>query len=207
MKRATLVHVQEGSPRPVAPELPGLSDGAVRLRSFTVEDAPALAAIWADPVIRRRNSVPEPSEAAAIEWVLSCRERFAAGEAWEWAILDAITGQLAGRRALKDLRSGHRRAAAACWVASAFRGRRFAARSLRLVAQYAFGQGIVRIEAACEADNEPAMHSVLAAGMRHEGTLRSYFISNTGVPVDAEMFGLVPSDLAEPPHATGTDEP
>jgi hypothetical protein len=35
--------------------------------------------------------------------------------------------------------------------------------------------------------------------MQHEGTLRSYFISNAGVPVDAQVFGLVPSDLAKAP--------
>lgn len=123
----------------------------------------------------------------------------ATGDAWEWAIVDAATDRLAGRRALKNIRWEPRRAEAACWVAAEFRGRRFAARSLRLAATFAFASGLIRVQAHCEADNAASVRSVLAAGMRHEGTLRSYFISNAGIPTDAEMFGLVPDDLATSP--------
>jgi RimJ/RimL family protein N-acetyltransferase len=183
----------------VALEMPVLSDGVVRLRPFAVEDATALAAIWADPTIRARNRVPEPSEEAAVGWIGERAARAARGEAWEWAVIDAATDQLAGRRALKDIEWEHRRAVAACWIAPGFRGRQFAGRSLRLAAAHAFMQGLVRVQAECEADNEPSIRSVIAAGMRHEGTLRSFFISNAGAPVDAEVFGLVPDDLANEP--------
>src|SRR5689334_14411519 len=83
-------------------EVPELSDGVVRLRAFEPADASALARIWADPAIRARNEVPAPSEAAARAWIERCAERAAAGEAWEWAIL-AASGELAGRRALKEI--------------------------------------------------------------------------------------------------------
>jgi RimJ/RimL family protein N-acetyltransferase len=56
--------------------------------------------------------------------------------------------------------------------------------------------GILRLEAVCEADNEASIRSVTAAGMQHEGTLRSYFISKAGTPMDAQVFGLAPNDLA-----------
>jgi RimJ/RimL family protein N-acetyltransferase len=181
---------------PAAIDLPVLSDGVVRLRPFAVEDATALAAIWADPAIRARNGVPEPSEDEALRWIADRAARAVAGEAWEWAVVDAATDQLAGRRALKDKECEHRRAVAACWIAPGFRGRQFAARSLRLAAAHAFAQGIIRVQAACEADNLASIRSVTAAGMRHEGTLRSYFISNAGAPVDAQVFGLVPDDLS-----------
>jgi len=177
----------------VGPDLPVLFDGVVRLRPFAADDAATLATIWLDPSIRARNSVPEPSQGAASEWVAA---KAATGDAWEWAIVDAATDRLAGRRALKNIRWEARRAEAACWVAAEFRGRRFAARSLRLAAAYAFAQGLIRVQAHCEADNLASVRSVLAAGMRHEGTLRSYFISNSGAPIDAEVFGLVPDDVA-----------
>jgi RimJ/RimL family protein N-acetyltransferase len=183
----------------VALDLPVLSDGVVRLRPFAAADAAALAAIWADSAIRSRNGIPEPSEEAALHWVADRAARAAAGEAWEWAIVDAATDELAGRRALKDIEWEHRRAIAACWVAPGFRGRQFAARSLRLAAAHAFRRGIGRVRVECEADNEASIRSVLAAGMRHEGTLLSYFISNAGAPVDAQVFGLVPDDLAKAP--------
>lgn len=183
----------------VALEMPVLSDGVVRLRPFAVEDATALTAIWTDPTIRARNGIPEPSEEAAVRWVAGHAAMAAAGERWEWAVVDAETDQLAGRRALKDIEWEHRRAVSACWIARGFRGRQFAARSLRLAAAHAFVRGLVRVQAECEADNEPSIRSVIAAGMRHEGTLRSYFISTAGAPVDAQVFGLVPDDLANAP--------
>jgi RimJ/RimL family protein N-acetyltransferase len=176
--------------------LPLLTDGVVELRAFCRDDGPALAAIWTDPEIRARNTVPEPTEEAAREWVARSAARAAAGEAWEWAIVDASSGELAGRRALKEIDWRHRRAVAACWVAPRFRGRRFAGRSLRLAAAHAFSEGMVRIHAEIEVDNEASMRSALAAGMRHEGTLRASFVSDTGEPVDQHVLGMLPEDLA-----------
>jgi ribosomal-protein-alanine N-acetyltransferase len=179
--------------------LPTVSDGVVQLRPFVEQDAPGLAEIWRDPTIRARNSVPEPSEAAAQEWMARTRARAAAGEAWEWAILDVASGALAGRRALKEINWTHRRAVAATWVGPRFRGRRFAARSLRLAAAHAFESGLVRIHAECETDNHASMRSMLAAGMRHEGTLRAYFVTDDGAALDQHVLGMVPEDLLTAP--------
>jgi RimJ/RimL family protein N-acetyltransferase len=179
----------------VAPALPFLTDGVVVLREFAADDAPALAAIWSDAAIRARNTVPEPSADAARDWVAQVRARAAAGEAWEWAIVDAASGELAGRRALKELCWEQRRAIAACWVAARFRGRRFAPRSLRLAAAHAFGHGVVRVHAECEIDNSAGIRGVLAAGMRHEGTLRASYVTATGEALDQHVFGLLREDL------------
>lgn len=165
------------------------------LREFVAEDAPALAAIWVDGEIRARNSVPEPTTDAARRWVHDVRRRNAAGEAWEWAIVDADSGALAGRRALKDICWDERRAVAASWVARRFRGRRFAGRSLQLAAAHAFARGLIRIHAEIETDNHASIRSVLAAGMRHEGTLRAWHIAENGEPLDLHVFGLLAEDL------------
>lgn len=180
-------------------DLPVLSDGVVQLRGFSEQDAPALAVIWRDPAIRARNDVPEPSEEAARAWVTRSAADAAAGAAWEWAIVDARTNELAGRRALKEIDWRHRRAVAATWVAPGSRGKHFAARSLRLAAAHAFAHGLVRVHADCETDNEAAFRSLTAAGMRHEGTLRAWFVTAAGVPVDEHVFGMLPEDLANAP--------
>jgi RimJ/RimL family protein N-acetyltransferase len=73
-------------------------------------------------------------------------------------------------------------------VASRSRGRRFAARSLRLAAAHAFAHGLVQIYAECETDNGASPRSLVAAGMRHEGTLR-----------DMHVLGMLPEDLAAAP--------
>ncbi len=175
--------------------LPLLCDGVVTLRAFAAQDAPALAAIWRDPSIRARNTVPDATEDAARAWVAGTRARAAARQAWEWAIVDARSGELAGRRALKEIDWVHRRAVAATWVAPQFRGQRFAARSLRLAAAHAFAHGMVRIHAECEIDNQASLQSLLAAGMRHEGTLRAYFVTADGVALDQHVLGMLPEDL------------
>lgn len=180
-------------------DLPVLTDGVVRIRPFAVTDAEALAEIWTDPTIRARNTVPEPSAGAALEWIAGHTAAAESGDAWEWALDDVETDELAGRRALKGINWELGRASAACWVAPTFRGRQFAARSLRLAAAHAFACGLVRVQAECESDNEASMSSVRSAGMRHEGTLRSYFVSSSGAHVDAEVFGLLADDLATAP--------
>lgn len=181
------------------PYLPVLSDGVVSLRPFAETDAAALAEIWSDPTIRARNTVPEPSEAAALAWLAGHAVTAASGEAWTWAVVDAQTDRLAGRRALKHIDWEQRRASAACWVAAAFRGRQFAARSLRLAAEHGFAKGLVRVQAEIEADNASSLRSVRSAGMRHEGTLHSYFASDAAPHMDAEVFGLLAEDLASAP--------
>ncbi|MDX6726399.1 MAG: hypothetical protein QOK49_1204 [Baekduia sp.] len=174
---------------------PTLTDGIVVLREFVSSDASALTAIWSDPAIRARNSVPQPTPDAARAWVQEARRRNAAGEAWDWAIIDAESGLLAGRRALKDICWEKRRAVATTWVAPSFRGRRFAGRSLRLAAAHAFQCGLVRVHAEVETDNHASIRSVLAAGMRHEGTLRAWYVTQDGEPLDLHVFGLLPGDL------------
>jgi RimJ/RimL family protein N-acetyltransferase len=185
------------------PATPWLTDGVVVLREFVAGDATALAEIWADATIRARNSVPEPTTDAAEQWVHEVRRRNAARETWEWAIVDADSGALAGRRALKDICWNKRRASAACWVAPQHRGRRFAGRSLRLAAAHAFAQGLIRVHAEIETDNHASIRSVLAAGMRHEGTLRAWYIAENGDPLDLHVFGLLNEDLRSA-HLSGS---
>jgi [ribosomal protein S5]-alanine N-acetyltransferase len=176
--------------------LPSLSDGVIDLRPFKEGDAPALAEIWRDPVIRARNRIPEASEKAARTWVAEVAARVEAREAWEWAVVDLSSGALAGRRALKEIDRKRGQAVAATWIAPGFRGRRFASRSLRLAAAHAFANGIVRIQAECDVDNPASIRSVLAAGMRYEHTISEAYVSDTGVPVDQHVFALVAENLA-----------
>jgi RimJ/RimL family protein N-acetyltransferase len=161
------------------------------------EDADALVEIWQDPDIQQRNSLPaELTPEAARAWVADKLAMARDGLAWEWAITDSATDELVGRRAIKELNWHNRRGVCSVFVAAKFRGRRFAARSLRLAAAHAFDSGMSRVQADCEADNAASIRSVLVAGMQHEGTLRDYFRANDGRQVTAETFSLLPSDLA-----------
>jgi RimJ/RimL family protein N-acetyltransferase len=94
--------------------------------------------------------------------------------------------------ALKEIDRRQRRAVAACWVGPRSRGQRFAARSLRLAAAHAFANGLVRIHAECDTDNEASLRSLVAAGMRHEGTLRAYSSPMRGSPWTSTCSGCCP---------------
>jgi RimJ/RimL family protein N-acetyltransferase len=179
--------------------LPRLGDGTVLLRAFEAADAAALAEIWRDETIRARNTVPEPNERAARAWVARTNTRPVDGLGVEWAIVDAATNELAGRVALWELVWADRRASAAIWVGSRFRGRRLAPRALRLAAAHAYGLGFERIHAECETDNDASLKALLAAGFRHEATLRLYFRSNAGKQVDAHVLGMLVADLSTAP--------
>jgi RimJ/RimL family protein N-acetyltransferase len=179
--------------------VPVLSDGVIRLRPFVEDDADALLYIWSDPDIRKRNTLPELSPAAARSWVAARAALAADGLAWEWAITDFATGELAGRRSIKQINWAESRAVSAAWVGPALRGRRFSPRSLRLAAGHAFANGLARIQVDCEADNAASIRSALTAGARHEGTLRDYWVTNDGVRATVETFSLLPADLATAP--------
>jgi RimJ/RimL family protein N-acetyltransferase len=81
--------------------------------------------------------------------------------------------------------------------ASSLPSERLIATSLRLATVHAFAHGLVRIHAVCDTDNEASFRSLLAAGARHEGTLRANFPLASGEAVDQHVFGLLHADLAE----------
>jgi RimJ/RimL family protein N-acetyltransferase len=111
----------------------------------------------------------------------------------EWAVVDRTSGLLAGRRALKRIDWDDGSADAAGYVAAAFRGRRFASRSLRLAAAHALESwGIRRIRADCDLDNLASYRSMLRAGMTYTGLLRE---QRGGHLVDVHAFGLSASEL------------
>jgi ribosomal-protein-alanine N-acetyltransferase len=99
--------------------VPVLADGVIRLRRFVEDDADALLCIWSDPDIRKRNTLPELSAAAARAWVAARAALAADGLAWEWAITDTATGELAGRRSIKQIHWAQGRAVSAAWVGPA----------------------------------------------------------------------------------------
>lgn len=173
-----------------------LSDGVALVRPFTADDLPSLVRIVADPEIRDRNHVPEPTDEAVSEWLQTAWRRAAEGAAVQFAVCDAATGQLAGRRGLR-IDAQARRASVGCWLDPQWRGRRLAPRSARLVAAWAFEHWPVdRIGAECDTDNHASYRSLTAAGFQVDGLLRSYSLGNDGRRRDQYAFSLLPADLA-----------
>ena len=84
------------------------------------------------------------------------------------------------------------------WVVPAARGRGLARRAVRLATRWALLQGVARVEAWVEPDNEPSHHVLRAAGFQREGVLRS-FLAFEARRADAVVYSCVASDLAARP--------
>jgi RimJ/RimL family protein N-acetyltransferase len=172
---------------------PVLSDGVVLLRPFEQTDVEALMLIVSDPDIRKRNHVPEPTVGAVSDWIARELRRQMRGESITWAVCDATSGALAGRRTLRDVNLKEGTAETGAWIDPALRGCRFAGRSLLLVCDEATGIGIQRVRAFCDVDNLAAYFS-LSRVMTHEGIARGLHLLDDGTRLDQHAFARLASD-------------
>lgn len=126
-------------PRPLPLPDPPLTDGAVRLRPWRVEDAAALAAAWADPEVQRWTAVPaRRTEADATRWIAGEAERRRRGLALDLVVSPAgeEDDSVLGEVGLGPIDWAAGRADLGWWVASAARGRGVASRAAVLLATW-----------------------------------------------------------------------
>lgn len=115
---------------------PPLAAGAAVLRPWAPEDAPALAAAWADPEVARWTGVPERhDEAAARHWIEGDARRRERGLSLDLVI--EADGQVAGEVGLAAFDPRTRRAEVGWWVAPSHRRRHLARDAVASVSAWA----------------------------------------------------------------------
>ena len=134
-----------------------------RLRAWRGEDAPSLAAAWADPEIARWNPVPETRDLAAAEaWIAR-----AAGRSEDANVVDRVMvddhDEVIGELGLRIDRE-RRVAEAGFWIARHRRGRGEGTRLLTLASRLADNLGLRGLIAVTDADNAGAVALLEAAG-------------------------------------------
>ncbi len=159
---------------------PELADDDLVLRPWRGADAVAVAAAYADPGIRRWHA-RSMSKAEAAEWISAWPRRWAAETGAGWAIAGApvdgaedsdpaVLGQVSLRRL--DLAEGL--GEVSYWVVPAARGHGIAARALRVLSDWAFGElGLHRIELQHSTLNAASCRVAARAGYQFEGVKRS----------------------------------
>jgi len=168
-----------------------LSDDAIELRPWTLDDVPAIVAACNDPEIQHWIPViPRPyTEADARAFVL--------GEvAGIGSHSFAIT---AGRRVVGSIgmkvnesRSGH----VGYWCAPEARGRGVTTRALRLLCKYSLEElKLERLELITDPDNRASQRVAEKVGFQREGVLRSHLAHPDGRRRDSVMFSLLPGEL------------
>ena len=196
-----------GDPIPrVLPDLVGgqLSDGVVTLRPMRASDADDMYALASLPeVVATTVSDRMPTREWALRRCSHVAYHWLIGARIDFAICDAENGAFAGDIGLfTEPPTGQ--AMIGYSVAREFRGRAFAARAARLVADWAIDEaGIARVIAGAAPDNVGSQRSLEKAGFTREGYERSRLPGRDGGPrIDDVVYTLLPSDR-QPPSFSG----
>lgn len=161
--------------------MPQLSDGVVTVRAMTAQDWPtvlaeasnAQALAWGFGTQLSRSEAISRCVGAPLEWLV--------GRQAQLVISDAVTGASAGTMTLR--KSGPPNVVGIGYgILPEFRGRKFTARALQLVSDWAFATTpIVRLELGCKVGNHASARSAEAAGFVRE----SHFIGRLRNPDDS----------------------
>lgn len=184
---------------PVRPSFATLRDGALLLRAPEPRDAePIFAAIEeSKESLERWMSWYRPglSLQDVRAWIDHCSAQWEAGDAREFGLFDATTGEILGCAGVNQVNRAHAFANLGYWVRTSRRGRGVATAAVRLLAAFAFRElGLNRVEILTLLDNAPSRRVAEKAGARYEGIARGR-LQHHGTPMDAAMHSMVPADL------------
>jgi RimJ/RimL family protein N-acetyltransferase len=167
-----------------------LTDGTVTLRAWQPTDAEAVFAACQDPEIARFLPIPLPyTDEVAREFVAVRRLDWAGDDERSFAITDATTGEVLGSIA-RHQRAEHR-AEIGYWLAPWARGRGVATRALRLISDWSFEEGLLRLELFTHPDNIASGAVAERAGFELEGVRRAWDLDRDGRPEDAVFYVLI----------------
>jgi RimJ/RimL family protein N-acetyltransferase len=166
------------------------------LRQWGLEDAERLTAACQDPEIARWIPViPSPyTELDAHSYIGHARENWNRGEAYNLAILEAESGDLAGSIAVRlgRFNTGHY----GYWIAAGARGRGIATEALNALCRWGVDTlHLRRLELLTDPDNLASQRVAEKVGFQREGILRSSLEYRDGTRRDSIIFSLLPDEL------------
>jgi RimJ/RimL family protein N-acetyltransferase len=182
--------------------IPVLTRPPVTLRAFQSADIPLVQEAGNDPLIPLITTVPASGDAgAARAYIQRQHDRLTSGVGYSFAIADEATDEAVGQIGLWLKNVGHGRASTGYWIASRYRGRRYATAALEAISRWALSlEGIHRVELYVEPWNEASWRTAERVGYIREGLLRNW--QQVGQERrDMYVYGLLPRDLAPATHA------
>ena len=155
---------------------PTLTTGRLKLRPFSLDDAPAVRKLAGSPAIADTTlNIPHPyGEGMAEAWIATHPEKYEKGEGATFAIVRRADGALLGAIGIHP-REAHSRAEIGYWIGEPYWGQGIATEAARAVVDYGFGTlGLNRIYAFHFGRNPASGRVMQKLGMRHEGVLRRH---------------------------------
>ncbi len=169
-----------------------LTDDVVVLRELREDDRAVVLSTMGDELVHTWLNMPaRPRDADFDSLLRAVREGRASGERIDYAVTEvgrdvALGAVIASRRARENYELAYLAGAAG-------RGRGLMTRSVRLVCDWLFREGIGRLELRTHPENEPSQRLAERAGFRREGVERQAIWLH-GRRQDAVVWSLLPSD-------------
>jgi RimJ/RimL family protein N-acetyltransferase len=164
---------------------------AVRLELFDRSHLAPLAELLGDPDVVRFTRVPADAPPEFPEtWLGAYEQGRRDGTREAFAILD---GGFLGIAVAPRIDRASRTAELGYVVAPAARGRGVATEALRLLTDWAFAQGLHRLELLIAPENDGSRRVAERCGYVREGVLRSYWIKGD-LRGDTEIWSRLPTD-------------
>ncbi|MCP9211221.1 GNAT family N-acetyltransferase [Streptomyces sp. NEAU-Y11] len=170
------------------------------LRRWSAEDVHAVLTAFADPLMRGQATEPVTSVEAAVRWVAGQNQRWCAGSAFAFAVVDGQDTVL-GNVAVGAIDRRHGTGWVSYWITRAARGDGVASRACRSLARWAFDDaGLFRLELGHRVNNPASCGVARAAGFAVEGLQRQK-LEYDGVRFDVEIHARLATD-ADPDRIT-----
>jgi RimJ/RimL family protein N-acetyltransferase len=172
---------------------PPLTDGAIALRPWSMQDVPdAVRCCNEEQISRFMTPLPIPyTEDDAIAFIGAAQQRLE-DDSVTLVIGDAADAALRGSIGLRTIAPGI--AQTGYWMAPEARGRGLASKALVLLSRWALATlPLIRLQLFTDVDNPASMRVAERAGFAQEGTLRNWY-DLRGERRDAVMFSLLPRD-------------
>lgn len=170
-----------------------ITDGVVALRKLREGDRAATLSTFGDELVRRWLNMPvRPSDADFDSVLRTTRNGFASGDRYDYVVTEApddgfLGAVIASRR--------HRDNYEIAYLAqTAGRGRGLMTRSVTLLCESLFDQGIGRLELRTHPDNEASQRLAERCGFQREGRERRSIWLH-GRREDALVWSLLPDDV------------
>jgi RimJ/RimL family protein N-acetyltransferase len=153
-------------------------------------DLQSLAGAW--EVASTTANIPYPYlDGAAEQFIAMQQQQWREDRGGSWHI--TLDGALVGGIGLHELSRHHRRCSLGYWITHTLWRRGYATEAARAVVEYAFADGIHRLESNHLTRNPASGRVMQKIGMRHEGTLRGYFRRFDKFE-DIEMYSILSTD-------------
>jgi RimJ/RimL family protein N-acetyltransferase len=171
----------------------GIRGGDLVLREPRAEDIDAVLPAFQDPEMREAGNLPDFTREQFEQMLPHLPGLAESGRLLPLIAIEAESADVLGGGTLHHLDAERAIIEIGYWLLPHARGRGFATRIARLLADHSFALGVQRVEAYVNVGNGPSDRVLERAGFTREGVVRS-LPTPAGARVDKTLYSLLPGE-------------